>query len=162
MKRPDFFMRIWREEIQARLERGPEVVHCASCGWTPRWEGFRTGRYVVRTDGKRIVYTKPEEECQTIKEATGLDWKDADKAGLLGMRVSVVCWGCGLSYVTDLERDKKQCPHCGGLEGKTRWGAVGAVCPKCHSGLMTGELEEMKNYREWLKEFKEKIPPLLI
>ena len=81
MKIPWFFERLWRESIATRIERGPEVLRCDGCGWTPRWAGFRTGRYVVRRDGKRIVYTKREDCCETIKGVTGLEWKEADKGG---------------------------------------------------------------------------------
>lgn len=101
-------------------------------------DGEDGGFYVRCTDGSRKLMG-PDPQPDVVEQETGLEYWAAYHKGMVGEIHPCICMDCARQVTLDLERDIKQCRHCGGLDMRTLHGAVGCTCPGCKAGIIESE-----------------------
>lgn len=93
--------------------------------------------YVI-WDGGEYSLPHPIEET-SLKEYTGLMWREAMERGILQRKAECLCFACAAQFRLDVDREIKRCPKCASYEVRTFRGAINARCPSCNQGMLKHE-----------------------
>lgn len=108
-------------------------LRCPKCGFeTEATSG--TIPYTLK-NGREVPLVHPG-EMATLREATGLDWREAEEAGLLRSKTYCICLACAARFHLDIDRNPKRCVECNAEDVRSFRGAIQADCPACRAARL--------------------------
>jgi hypothetical protein len=108
---------------------------CSHCQFSLRSLEWRGRPYIVSADGERAIGPILTKVLPTPdKTEEGISRVEIKRES--GFLSECLCLKCLKRFELDLERDKRQCEHCGSTDIKPVGDLMNGRCPKCKVGFL--------------------------
>ena len=110
-----------------------DQLKCSACSYATK---HTAGSYLYTVvDGTEVILSHPC-EMSTLKSVTGLEWRQAQEAGLIRLKTYCICFDCAAQFDLDIDREEKKCTTCGSHNVRSFNGSINEPCPSCRSGVL--------------------------
>ncbi len=113
-------------------------IQCRACGFQSSDEVVVT-MYVLDDRGTRVICPHPTED-DTVMEVTGLEFEEAEAAGLIRYMRPYLCLTCEAVSTLDRNHDAIQCQACGSGSLVFFGEVEGRACPRCGAASLEREM----------------------